>query len=50
MIDGARMVTPGTFYWGMRLLNLSPRSFVEVRGWHLGPKWQPESIMDGYDH
>ncbi|MEP6601684.1 MAG: glycosyltransferase [Nitrospirota bacterium] len=50
MIDGARMVTPGTLRWGLRLLKLSPRSFVEVRGWHLDPKWQPESIMEGYNH
>jgi hypothetical protein len=34
----------------MRLLELSPRAMVEVRGWHLGPKWQPESVMEGYDH
>jgi glycosyltransferase involved in cell wall biosynthesis len=50
MIDGARMVTPGALRWGLRLLDLSPRSFIEVRGWHLGPKWQPESVMEGYDH
>jgi len=50
MIDGARLLTPGVLSWGMRLLELSPRAMVEVRGWHLGPKWQPESVMDGYDH
>jgi glycosyltransferase involved in cell wall biosynthesis len=50
MIDGARLVTPGVLSWGMRLLELSPRAMVEVRGWHLGPKWQPESVMEGYDH
>jgi len=49
MIDGARLLTPGVLSWGMRLLELSPRAMVEVRGWHLGPKWQPESVMDGYD-
>jgi glycosyltransferase involved in cell wall biosynthesis len=49
MIDGARLVTPGVLSWGMRLLELSPRAMVEVRGWHLGPKWQPESMMEGYD-
>jgi hypothetical protein len=49
MIDGARLVTPGVLSWGMRLLELSPRAMVEVRGWHLGPKWQPESVMEGYD-
>ncbi|MEP7071696.1 MAG: glycosyltransferase [Verrucomicrobiota bacterium] len=50
MIDGARMVSPGTLHWGLRLLELSALAFVEVRGWHLGPKWQPESIMEGYNH
>jgi glycosyltransferase involved in cell wall biosynthesis len=49
MIDGARMLTPGVLSWGIRLLKLSPRAVVEVRGWHLGSKWQPESIMEGYD-
>ena len=44
------MITPGTLRWGLQLLHLSPRAFVEVRGWHLGPKWQPESVMEGYDH
>jgi glycosyltransferase involved in cell wall biosynthesis len=50
MIDGARMLTPGVLSWGIRLLELAPGAIVEVRGWHLGPKWQPESIMEGYDH
>lgn len=50
MIDGARMVTPGVLSWGKRLLALAPRSLVEVRGWHLGPKFQPQSIAEGYCH
>ncbi|MBA3543825.1 MAG: glycosyltransferase family 2 protein [Chthoniobacterales bacterium] len=50
MIDGARMITPGVFSWAMRLLELSPNSIVEVRGWHLGPKFQPESVAEGYNH
>jgi glycosyltransferase involved in cell wall biosynthesis len=50
MIDGARMLTPGVLSWGIRLLDLAPDAIVEVRGWHLGPKWQPESVMEGYDH
>jgi Glycosyl transferase family 2 len=48
MIDGARLLTPGVLSWGMRLLALAPRAMVEVRGWHLGPKIQPESVMEGY--
>lgn len=50
MIDGARMVSPGVLSWGMRLLDLAPRSLVEVRGWHLGPKMQNESVPEGYTH
>ena len=50
MIDGARLVTPGVLAWGMRLLKLAPGAIVEVRGWHLGPKWQPESVAEGYNH
>src|SRR4030095_952302 len=49
MIDGARLVTPGVLSWGLRLLGIVPRAIVEVRGWHLGPKWQPESVVEGYD-
>jgi hypothetical protein len=47
MIDGARMLTLGVLSWGMRLLELAPGAIVEVRGWHLGPKWQPESVAEG---
>ena len=47
MIDGARMLTPGVLSWGMRLLELAPGAIVEARGWHLGPKWQPESVAEG---
>jgi len=50
MIDGARMVTPGVLSWGLRLLAMSPRALVEVRSWHLGPKFQSESILEGYNH
>jgi glycosyltransferase involved in cell wall biosynthesis len=50
MIDGARLLTPGVLSWALRLLELAPRAIVEVRGWHLGPKWQPESVADGYNH
>ncbi len=49
MIDGARMVTPGVLSWGLRLLARAPRSVVEVRGWHLGPKFQPDSVAEGYN-
>jgi hypothetical protein len=50
MIDGARMVTPGVLHWGIRTARLAPGVVVEVRGWHLGPKVQMESIKEGYSH
>lgn len=49
MIDGARLVTPEVLAWGLRLMALGNDTLVEVRGWHLGPKFQPESIAEGYD-
>jgi GT2 family glycosyltransferase len=49
MIDGARMLTPGVLRWGMDLASLSQRTLVEVRGWHLGPKVQMESVLEGYN-
>ena len=50
ILDGARMMTPGVILWGLRLLGMGERPVVEVRAWHLGPKFQPESIMEGYNH
>lgn len=49
MIDGARLLTPAVLAWGLRLMALGDETVVEVRGWHLGPKFQPESIAEGYD-
>lgn len=48
MIDGARMVTPGTLAWGLTATRLSPTAVTEVRGWHLGPKNQSLSITESY--
>ena len=51
MIDGARMLSPGVLTWGLRLMEMGgPRAMVEVRGWHLGPKSQNESVAEGYTH
>ena len=49
MIDGARLLTPEVLAWGLRLMALGQDNVVEVRGWHLGPKFQPESVAEGYD-
>jgi glycosyltransferase involved in cell wall biosynthesis len=50
ILDGARMMTPGVISWGLRLLKMGGRAVVEVRAWHLGPKIQTESIVEGYNH
>lgn len=50
MIDGARMVTPGVLGWGLKITRFSPSTIAEVRGWHLGPKNQVDSIREGYTH
>jgi GT2 family glycosyltransferase len=49
MIDGARMVTPGVLRWGMDLARFSQKTLVEIRGWHLGPKVQMQSVLEGYN-
>ena len=49
MIDGARMLTPGVMRWGIDLATFSQKTIVEVRGWHLGPKVQMESVLEGYN-
>lgn len=49
MIDGARMVTPGVLHWGSQMTRFSASAVTEVRGWHLGPKRQSESVQEGYD-
>ena len=48
MIDGAHMLTPGVLHWGMELCRLSPRTIVDVRSWHLGPKCQTRSVAEGF--
>jgi glycosyltransferase involved in cell wall biosynthesis len=49
MIDGARMLSPGI----IRYTILANRSFhhplVSTLGFHLGPKFQPQSITEGYN-
>jgi glycosyltransferase involved in cell wall biosynthesis len=49
-INRAVRMTPGVVGWGLRLLDMGPRGIVEVRSWHLGPKFQSESILEGYNH
>ena len=49
IVDGARMVTPGLIRESLRALNTLTTPFVCALGWHLGPKVQNLSMLDGYD-
>lgn len=49
LIDGARMVSPGTVAHGMRAIRLFPEPFVYTLAMHLGPEPQNTSMVQGYD-
>lgn len=48
-IDGARMLTPGIVRLALAALAGYPERFVATVSWHLGPKVQNESMLEGYD-
>ena len=48
ILDGARMVTPGTLSAGLRAGRTHPRAVVTPMAWHLGPAHQSVSVLDGY--
>jgi hypothetical protein len=48
VLDGARMVTPGTLAWAMHALRGWAMPFVTTMGWHLGPAHQTLSMREGY--
>jgi hypothetical protein len=49
ILDGARMVTPGTLATGLRAAATHPRPIVTTLAWHLGPQHQSISVAAGYD-
>lgn len=49
MIDGARMVSPGMFYYALKARELNPRVVVSTLGFHLGTEVQMKSILKGYN-
>ncbi len=49
MVDGARLLTPGLLHHVELASRLHPRPIIAVPGWHLGPKLQSQSILEGYD-
>lgn len=48
-VDGARMLTPGIVRLALAALAGYPERFVATVSWHLGPKVQNESMLEGYD-
>lgn len=49
MIDGARMVTPGVVSYMRAAASLCESPVISVPGYHLGPKVQQQSMLEGYD-
>ena len=48
-IDGARMLSPGIIAGILAGLQTAADPVVATLAWHLGPKVQNESILEGYD-
>ncbi len=47
-IDGARMLSPGIVRLMLAAFRAFPDPVVATLGWHLGPKTQNQSMVDGY--
>lgn len=48
-IDGARMLSPGVVRLALAALRAWEDPVVATLAWHLGPKVQNESMLEGYD-
>ena len=48
-IDGARMLTPGVVRFTLDAFRAWDDPLVATLAWHLGPKIQNESMLEGYD-
>lgn len=48
-IDGARMLSPGIVRLMIAAFNLYENPVVATLAWHLGPKIQNDSMLEGYD-
>ncbi len=49
MVDGARMASPGLLSTARLALRLSRHAVVGTIGFHLGPKVQMKSVLEGYN-
>ena len=48
MVDGARMLSPAVVSYSLAAMRLHPRAVIAVPGYHLGPKLQQRSMLEGY--
>jgi len=48
-IDGARMLSPGVVRHAIDAFRAWPDPLVATLAWHLGPKMQNDSMLEGYD-
>lgn len=49
MVDGARLLTPGTIRGALDVLARWPAAVVDARGWHLGHQAQQDTLAAGGD-
>jgi hypothetical protein len=49
IVDGARMASPGLISSSLLATRLASNPFVFALSWHLGPKIQNISMLEGYD-
>ena len=49
IVDGARMQSPRVIYYTLRACNAFDHPFVCSLAWHLGPKEQNQSMLEGYN-
>ncbi|MEM9667517.1 MAG: methyltransferase domain-containing protein [Pseudomonadota bacterium] len=49
MIDGARMASPGLLSTAIEAASLHPRAVIGTIAFHLGPKVQMQSVLEGYN-
>jgi cephalosporin hydroxylase len=49
MIDGAHVVTPGVFHFGLAGLATYAPAIVATQQWYVGPGQQGDAMGDGYD-
>ena len=49
IVDGARMLSPGIVHYTLLASQTIKYPFISALAWHLGPKEQNQSMLEGYD-